>query len=229
MRAPDPCGHPTTEKALDARQNMPDAAGAFSLDRTTKTLRARAYYQWLRRRRARRMYHRAMSGLRLGGNLRFITLTTSLEAVAAGKDIRRSFRALVMRLRRRNLCSGYVKVLEFTRAGLPHLHIIMRGPPIPQWWLSEVWAAVHLSPIVDVRAVRGKAGAAGYLAKYMGKSLESRYSWSWDWVWKGFVKTWHEFLTAMKWAFLPMVEIIRWWEYILDRYRRTGKISAYIG
>ena len=171
------------------------------------------------KRRKGRMYHRAMSGLRLGGKFRFITLTTSLASAEQGLDIQRSFRALVMRLRRRKLCSGYVKVKEYTRAGLPHLHVILRGPYLPQWWLSQVWGEIHMSPVVDVRAVRGKAGAASYLAKYMGKSLEARYSWSWDWVWKGFVGDWKWLLRTGFEMGNSMLDIVSMWELLLDRYR----------
>lgn len=194
-----------------------------SLDTTTITarepeVRSEEYLAWLRRRRRNRLYQRAMSGMRVGGNLKFITLTTSLEAVAAGKDIRASWRALLQRLRRRNLCSGYVKVMEYTKAGLPHMHLVVRGPWISQSWLSQVWAEIHLSPIVDVRRVQRKDGAASYLAKYMGKSLDARYSWSWDWVWRGFVGDWRNLLSDGFSAGAGLVDIISVWEVMLSSY-----------
>jgi len=198
-----------------------------SLDTTTKTARdtstttkehSETYLLWLKRRRRNRLYHRAMSGMTIGGNLKFITLTTSMESAEAGKDIRQSWRVLLQRLRRRKLCSGYVKVMEFTQAGLPHFHVVLRGPWVPQSWLSEQWAEIHLSPIVDVRRVQAKDGAASYLAKYMGKSLESRYSWSQDWVWLGFVKDWKQLLTDGFAAGAELVDIIAMWGLILSRY-----------
>ena len=172
------------------------------------------------RRRRGRGYQRIMSGLRLGGNLRLITLTTSEESWAAGKNIQRSFRALVMRLRRRSMCTGYVRVIEFTKAGLPHYHVIMRGRYIPQSYLSRLWQAIHLSRVVDVRAIRRKGSAASYLAKYLGKDPRSRYSWSWDWVWRGFARDWRALISSALAGGLKMVDIIDVWEGILDDYRR---------
>jgi len=170
------------------------------------------------RRRRGRGFHRIMSGLRLGGSLRLLTLTTSEESWEAGKDIQRSFRALVMRLRRRNLCTGYVRVTEFTKAGRPHLHVIMRGGYIMQWWLSHMWSQIHLSPVVDVRAIHRKVSAASYLAKYLGKDQRSRYSCSWEWVWKGFVRDWRALIVDGLSNGLQMVDIIDLWDGILDSY-----------
>jgi len=199
------------------------AVDAPSLDTTTKTarepkLRSEVYLAWLRRKRRNRLYQRAMSGLRMGGNLKFVTLTSSPESAANGLDIRSSWRVLLQRLRRRNLCSGYVKVMEFTKAGLPHFHLIIRGPWLSQSWLSRQWDQIHQSPIVDVRRVQRKDGAASYLAKYLGKSLDARYSWSWDWVWRGFVKDWRRLLTEGFEHGASLVDIISVWELILERY-----------
>ena len=52
-------------------------------------------------RRVRRFYQRYFVGVGVGGQLRVLTLTTSNEALAEGKNIHRSFRVLVKRLRRR--------------------------------------------------------------------------------------------------------------------------------
>lgn len=195
---------------------------ATSLDTTTETARE-DYHAWNMRRRRARAYQRIKSGMAVGGNIKFITLTTSWAAWDAGKDIRQSFRAFIMRLRRRSLCTGYVKVIEFTKAGLPHLHILLRGPYIPQWWLSKIWGEIHLSPIVDVRAVRGRDGAAGYLAKYMGKDKRSRQSWSWDWVWRGFVQDWKNLLRVTRPAMFTLTNVIQAWENLLAHYGRTGE------
>jgi len=184
------------------------------------------------RRRKGRCFQRVMSGLRLGGNLKLITLTTSEEACELGLSIQSSFRALIMRLRRRNLCFGYVRVVEFTKAGRPHYHVIMRGPYLPQYVLSGWWQVIHRSPVVDVRAIRQRAGAASYLAKYLGKDPLSRYSWSWDWVWRGFAKDWHDLLVWGRSLAVSMPDLIRIWGAILDMVRlkppdyiRVGGVS----
>lgn len=148
--------------------------------------------EWASKRR-KRCFHRVISGLEKGGSLRLITLTSSDDAPV---DIQRSFRKLIMRLRRRNLVDDYIKVIETKNDGRDHIHLCFRGQFIEQMFLSALWAEIHASPIVDVRRVksgyRTKIAVAGYLAKYMAKEMTRRYSWSWGWVYKGFVKTWRE-------------------------------------
>jgi len=140
--------------------------------------------------KSRRCYHRVMSGLERGGSIRFLTLTSSPDAP---KDIQRSWRALYMRMKRRGLITGYIKVPEKTKAGKLHLHILFRGSYIAQALLSKWWQEIHHSKIVDIRSFRpsgGKKRTAGYMAKYMSKENAGRYSWSWGWVWRGFCKDW---------------------------------------
>jgi len=140
--------------------------------------------------KSKRCYHRVMSGLERGGDLRMLTLTSSREAPA---DIQRSWRALYMRLKRRGLIEGYIKVPEPTKEGGLHLHILFRGSYISQRLISKWWGEIHKSTIVDIRFVklnRGKHKVAGYMAKYMSKESAGRYSWSWGWVWRGFCRHW---------------------------------------
>lgn len=140
--------------------------------------------------RSRRCYHRVMSGLERGGKLRFLTLTSSNEAPA---DIQKSWRALYMRMLRRGLITGYIKVPELTEAGKQHLHVLFRGNFIAQRLLSLWWSEIHQSSVVDIRFVRpygGKKRVASYMAKYMSKEQAGRYSWSWGWVWRGFCRHW---------------------------------------
>lgn len=140
--------------------------------------------------RSKRCYHRVMSGLERGGQLRFLTLTSSIEAPG---DIQRSWRALYMRLKRRGLVEGYIKVPELTQKGRLHLHIIFRGEYVSQYLISKWWGEIHKSRIIDIRFVKlgeGKHKVAGYMAKYMVKESAGRYSWSWGWVWRGFCRHW---------------------------------------
>lgn len=140
--------------------------------------------------RSKRCFHRVISGLERGGRVRMLTLTSSEEAPS---DIQRSWRKLYMRLRRRRLIEGYIKVPERTKEGKLHLHILFRGKYIAQRFLSRQWKEIHESEIVDIRAVklkRGKKNVAAYMAKYMNKSLAGRYSWNWNWVWRGFCNDW---------------------------------------
>lgn len=140
--------------------------------------------------RSRRCYHRVMSGLERGGSLRFLTLTSSIEAP---QDIQRSWRMLYMRMQRRGLITGYIKVPEYTQEGRQHLHVLFRGSYIAQWLLSLWWQDIHHSKVVDIRSFRpfkGKKRTASYMAKYMSKESAGRYSWSWGWVWRGFCGHW---------------------------------------
>lgn len=171
------------------------------------------------RRRRKRCYHRVISGLEKGGDLRLITLTSSDEAPP---DIQRSFRKLLMRLRRRHLCQDYIKVVEVKLDGRQHIHLCYRGKFIDQCYLSALWKIIHLSPVVDIRKVKGgnrnKRGVAGYLAKYMSKEMSRRYSWSWGWVYKGFVKTWQAAKT-MIFSRVPQSKKTQCWLGLLALWR----------
>ncbi|MBA7716670.1 hypothetical protein ES703_125744 [subsurface metagenome] len=99
-----------------------------------------------------------------------------------------------MRLRRLGVLTDYIRVIEYTKSGYEHVHMIYRGVYIPQPVLSRLWQEIHQAPIVDIRSVKASKqhlrGAAAELAKYMAKEGCRRYSWSWGWVYKGFVHTW---------------------------------------
>lgn len=145
---------------------------------------------WQPNAKSRRCYHRVISGIERGGELRFLTLTSSKESP---DTCQRSFRALYMRLRRRGLIEGYIKVPELSKNGKQHLHVLFRGKYIAQALVSNWWNELHHAKVVDIRAVnrgRGKKYLASYMAKYMSKDNQYRYSWNWDWVWRGFVNDW---------------------------------------
>lgn len=140
--------------------------------------------------KSRRCYQRVISGVKKGGCLRFLTLTSSVEAPA---DIQRSFHTLKARIDRRKIKFAYIRVTEYTKAGRKHLHIIFRGDYMQQAMLSAWWNEIHQSPIVDIRRVKPYGSPkrlAGYMAKYMSKDNAGRLSWSWEWVWRGFCRDW---------------------------------------
>jgi hypothetical protein len=144
--------------------------------------------------KSRRCFQRTISGLERGGQFRFLTLTSSKES---SPDIHKHFRILMARLKRRGLVKGYIQVPEFTKSGLAHKHIIIRGSYIDQAILSAMWQEIHGAKIVDIRRIKslhGKGRMANEMAKYMAKENALRYSWDWGWVWKGFCKDW----TALK-------------------------------
>ncbi len=146
--------------------------------------------EYKRIKKRKRCFQRVISGLERGGEVRMITLTSSNDAP---DDIQRSWRCLYMRLKRRDLIDGYIKIPEKTKDGKHHLHILYRGRYIPHEFLSRMWDEIHKSRIVDIRVVKlknSKASIANYVAKYMSKESAGRYSWSWGWVWRGFCKHW---------------------------------------
>lgn len=78
------------------------------------------------------------------------------------------------------------QVVEGTKAGTPHVHVLVRGVWIDQRWLSEQMAALIDAPIVDVRRLDSAGRAAAYVAKYCGKApaqfgTHKRYHRSQDW------------------------------------------------
>ncbi len=137
-------------------------------------------------RRVRRFYQRYFTGVGVGGRLRFLTLTSSDEAVIEGYDIHKHFRALVMRLRRRWGCFEYMGVVEI-KGDRHHLHLVFRGEYMAQAQVSAMWTSLHRSPVVDIKMVYKVKGGARYLAKYLVKEALNRYWASYNWVFAGWV------------------------------------------
>jgi len=106
---------------------------------------------------------------------RFITITASRNAGATPRDRLRmlaySWRTIVKRLHRLYPFSPieYLCVVEATKAGEPHLHILYRGPYIPQRKLSQWLAEIADSPICDIRAIRHQREVVRYVGKYITK------------------------------------------------------------
>jgi hypothetical protein len=63
----------------------------------------------------------------------------------------------------------YFCVWEQTRSGWPHVHVLFRGPYIPQRCLSRQWDALTGSPVVDIRHVDTRRTVAAYVSKYLVK------------------------------------------------------------
>ena len=100
-----------------------------------------------------------------------------------------------MRLKRRGLLQGYIKVPEASKNGKQHLHVLFRGEYIEQALISHWWQQLHHAKVVDIRKAwrgRGGRGLASYMAKYMSKENIYRYSWNWGWVWRGFCRDWNK-------------------------------------
>lgn len=85
--------------------------------------------------------------------------------------MRVSWHHLYQRIRRRHpkRTLKYIAVVEWTKAGWPHLHILMQSKYLPQKWVSRAWKELHGASIVDVRRTHSARGAASYVAKYLTK------------------------------------------------------------
>lgn len=145
---------------------------------------------WVPTQKSRRCYHRVISGIERGGELRFLTLTASNQSPDLAQH---SFRVLYYRLRRRGLIRGYIKVPEMSKNGKQHVHVLFRGSYIDQRLISHWWEEIHQAKVVDIRKVgyrRSKRNLASYMAKYLTKDNFYRYSWNWQWVWRGFCRDW---------------------------------------
>jgi hypothetical protein len=64
----------------------------------------------------------------------------------------------------------YIAVLEFTKAGVPHLHVLV-DRYIPQAWISRAWDALGGGRIVYIERVHDMHRMARYLAKYLTKDV----------------------------------------------------------
>jgi hypothetical protein len=63
----------------------------------------------------------------------------------------------------------FIVVLEFTKAGVPHLHVLL-DRYLAQRWISKTWDALGGGRICDVRRVRLEK-ISRYLSKYLTKEL----------------------------------------------------------
>jgi len=113
-----------------------------------------------------------------GAPERFVTLTVN-PAIGSGPLERRdrlawAWALIIKRLRRwkPEVDWQYLAVVEKTKAGEPHLHVLLRGGYIPHALLSAWMDELTDAPIVDIRAIDSARKAARYVAKYIGKAPE---------------------------------------------------------
>ena len=114
----------------------------------------------------------------------FMTLTTdpkrfpSLKAAYRGL-MKNKARLMDMLDKRFETRLQYISVIEFTKTGLPHLHLIVYGETflLPQRELSDIWEAYGQGEVVDLRQA-GKGfrnpSVYHYVMKYVTKSWDLR-------------------------------------------------------
>lgn len=105
----------------------------------------------------------------------FITLTANPAFAGSPLDRRRElakcWNIVCKRIKRTYGLKSvpFFAVVEKTKRGEPHLHILARLPFVPQRWLSAQMADLMKSPIVDIRRITDLSKAAWYVSKYIGK------------------------------------------------------------
>lgn len=128
---------------------------------------------------------------------RLVTLTVNpahwSEPRAAYDGTRKAVTALATKLRRILGEWEYFRVLEVTKRGWPHYHLVVRSPYIHQPVLSKMWKELTGAQIVDVRQIRKVGDVYSYVVKYLCKQTlvpwtDRRISWSRNfWIDDGFV------------------------------------------
>lgn len=119
---------------------------------------------------------RQLRALAASGNpTTFITLTINParypNEAAAARDLVRCWRLMRQRMTRDGFTtkSPFIAVVEATKRGWPHLHVLARLPFIPQKYLSRLARQYIGSPVVDIRKVHNRRHASRYIAKYVSK------------------------------------------------------------
>jgi hypothetical protein len=112
----------------------------------------------------------------------------------------------------------FLAIFEATQNGWPHLHILLRSGYIEQAWLSSQMARLADSPIVDIRLVHSRKGAARYVAKYTAKGpgkfgTLKRYWTSLAWE----IEKWIKPKSANAWE-VQRLTLRRW----MDAWREFG-------
>ena len=109
----------------------------------------------------------------------FLTLTVNPARYETYDAAARDLKTAWVNLRRR-MCRAFdmesppfIAIFEATKAGWPHLHILMRCRFIPQAWYSAAMRDLIGAPIVDVRTIQDTGRVAAYVAKYISKAPEA--------------------------------------------------------
>lgn len=107
---------------------------------------------------------------------KILTLTVNPERGTSANHRRDmlhdAWKRLVKRILRRFAWKtlDYMAFLERTKAGEPHLHILLRCGFIPQRWLAEQMRQLIGAPIVWIEKINGTAQAIRYVTKYVAKA-----------------------------------------------------------
>lgn len=98
---------------------------------------------------------------------KFVTLTFR-EDIRDVQTANKYFKKFMQRLRYRYKGFKYLAVIEFTKEGRVHYHMISDLPYIPNKDLAEIWS----NGFVKINDIRGVDNVGAYMIKYMLKDLD---------------------------------------------------------
>lgn len=107
---------------------------------------------------------------------KILTLTVNPSWGTSALDRRdmlhRAWKLLVKRILRKYRFGilPYMAIIEKTKKGEPHLHILLRCPFISQSWISDQMRELNGAPIVWIEQVHSTRKAINYVSKYIGKA-----------------------------------------------------------
>jgi len=111
---------------------------------------------------------------------RFLTLTSHHHASRTPKQVwdetRFQLPELIRTLRKRTGPLEYCRVIEETKSGYPHYHLLLRSGFIPQQTISTIWQHLTGAFIVDIRKVDPNLRVASYIAKYLAKQTKLSFT-----------------------------------------------------
>jgi len=179
--------------------------------------------------RTQRLIHEAKRGL----PTLFITLTSRRRADRTASWAAQEMVKCWRRIRREYIeehgpgSIPFLAVFEETKEGWPHLHIVARARWIDQKWLSDRMAALHDSPIVDVRRVDGLRKVAAYVAKYIGKNPHRFEGVKRYWRSLDFLKPEEDERPVMDWQVPLWTVEQRFWRFVADDLEAEGWYLKY--
>jgi hypothetical protein len=105
------------------------------------------------------------------GFVRFATLTSpgGEDPETTYVEFPKRWHRLITPIRRTYGPIEYYAVVERQLRGAAHIHIVYRGPYIPQKWLSRNARECSFGKVADIR--KAPRNIARYLAKYLTKEL----------------------------------------------------------
>ena len=107
-------------------------------------------------------------------DLRFLTLTLNQKKYTkdeAYETICHSFNLFIKYLKDNNYKFNYFKVLEFTKTGYPHLHILL-DCFIPVALIRKIWYSITKSYIVFITRLKKHNEVIIYILKYLSKASD---------------------------------------------------------